>query len=487
MRKATIAMLLLLVISIGGVCVAAAGVHAPHDQVELKENVIYGNSSAASGLEVQAHVTWNDHLFWDTTLLTGAENSVETDYRFSAVRESRDVPSEHLGILLENMVDFYYDPMKTEQEHQGIDRAYYELVQTVGAGEEKSATVYLKDYMETYPIQVTLDLPGIAADSNMRNASSKVQEQYTEVLQDIQCLEEYFAIPVLEDETYSLSVEKNADGQVAFGSGGAGGADSFSLETVNTVAKNTCYFTFNTHSWEGKVVDTSRLPDGYGLFHVMFNVNDGNEEPIVFEEMDISEPEMVYALDPNVYIEGLYLSEDQSLLYLLTQEENTLFLTAIECATMDTLQKLEIYDFGEERGTVHELRQNENCWVMWLRGGVLALLEKLPDGLFELEYVTTYDFEEVPTYAMSIYVESDWDGEHLAIVDKSYTGHLDEDGHYVVDHDTCGFWLLVYDENGELAYAGNYESSLSNPNRRPRNSCGLIWPGSPFTVNWKEE
>ena len=167
MRKATIAMLLLLVISIGGVCVAAAGVHAPHDQVELKENVIYGNSSAASGLEVQAHVTWNDHLFWDTTLLTGAENSVETDYRFSAVRESRDVPSEYFGILLENMVDFYYDPMKTEQEHQGIDRAYYELVQTVGAGEEKSATVYLKDYMETYPIQVTLDLPGIAAGSNM--------------------------------------------------------------------------------------------------------------------------------------------------------------------------------------------------------------------------------------------------------------------------------------------------------------------------------
>ena len=33
MRKATITMLLLLVISIGGVCVAAAGVHAPYDQV----------------------------------------------------------------------------------------------------------------------------------------------------------------------------------------------------------------------------------------------------------------------------------------------------------------------------------------------------------------------------------------------------------------------------------------------------------------------
>ena len=40
MRKATIAMLLLLVLSIGGVCVAAAGVHAPHDQVILTENVV---------------------------------------------------------------------------------------------------------------------------------------------------------------------------------------------------------------------------------------------------------------------------------------------------------------------------------------------------------------------------------------------------------------------------------------------------------------
>ena len=74
MRKATIAMLLLLVISIGGVCVAAAGVHAPYDQVLLTENIIYGDPSAANGLEVQAHVTWDDHLFWDTTLLTGAKN-----------------------------------------------------------------------------------------------------------------------------------------------------------------------------------------------------------------------------------------------------------------------------------------------------------------------------------------------------------------------------------------------------------------------------
>ena len=487
MRKATIAMLLLLVISIGGVCVAAAGVHAPHDQVILTENVIYGDSSAANGLEVQTHVTWNNHLFWDTTLLAGAENSVDTDFRFSAVRETYDRPSEGLGILLENMMDFYYDPLKTEEEHQGIDRAYYELVQTVGAGEEKQTTVHLRDYMKTYPIQVTIDLPGIAAASNMWDANSKVQEQYTEILRDIRCLQEYFVIPVLEDETYMFSVGKDENGNVDFGSGGPGDGDAFVLDMVNAVSDDACYFTFNTRSWMGQIVDTSRLPDGYGLFRVMYGASHDEGEPVVIEEMDIGEPEMVYALDPGVHIENLYLSDDQSLLYLLTQEDNVLYLTTIDCATMDALQKLEIYDFGEELGTIHEIRQRENCWVLWLRSGVLVLLEKLSNGLMEMEYVTTYDFEEIPEYAMSIYTEANWDGERLAIVDKAYNGRIDEEGYYVVDNDTCGFWLLVYDEHGELVYAGNYESGLSDPNERPNNSCGLIWPGPPFTVNWKEE
>ena len=63
MRKATIAMLLLLVISIGGVCVAAAGVHAPHDQVVFTEQTFYGDKSAAEGLEVVVRSTYNEQLF----------------------------------------------------------------------------------------------------------------------------------------------------------------------------------------------------------------------------------------------------------------------------------------------------------------------------------------------------------------------------------------------------------------------------------------
>ena len=385
MRKAAVLMLLLLVIGIGGVCAAAAAVRAPHDQVILTENVIYGDPSAARGLEVQAHVTWDDHLFWDTTLLTGTENRVETDFWFSAREVRQEEPAVFRGIILGNDIDFYYDPMRTAQEHQGIDKAYYELAQTVGPGEERETTVYLKDYMDTYPIEVVVDLPGMTASLDLWHASNQTAE-LAEIERDIQRMQEYFAIPVLEDETYELSVGKDENGNFSHGSGGSGEGDAFRLREINVIADTACYFTFDTHSREGNVVDISFLPDGYGLFRVTFDASLSGSKPVVFEEMDISGPEMVYAIDPNTYIEGLYLSDDQRLLYRLTQEDNVLFLTAIDCTTMGALQKLEIYDFGEEMGTVHEIRQRDNCWVLWLRGGVLALLEKLPDGLFELEY-----------------------------------------------------------------------------------------------------
>jgi len=483
MRKATITMLLLLFISIGGVCVAAAGVHAPHDQVLLTENIIYGDPSAVNGLEVQAHVTWDDHLFWDTTLLTGAQNSVETDFRFSAKEVRQEVPEEARTLILETGPMNGYEP--AGEENHGLARAYRELEEAVLPGEERELEIYLKDYMDCYPISVGSDMEGIGFSlSEYFTYDGPVEEIPDEPTRDLLWLQEYFQIPVLEEETFLISVGKDQSGRVTHRFGGSTDSDSYNMELFSVTTDEECYFVFDTHSYKEQMVDTSLLPDGYGLFCLPYVIEPAPSGRMVcnFGVEELS----VYPLDPSVYIEGLYLSDDQRLLYLLTQENNVLYLTAIDCDTMDTLQKLEIYDFGGDPGTVHEIRQRDNCWVLWLRGGVLALLEKLPDGLFELEYVTTYDFEEIPEYAMSIYLEADWDGEHLAVVDKFYNGRMNEDGYYVVDFDTCGFWLLVYDENGELSYAGNYESSLSYRNERPQNDCSLIWP-NPFTVNWKEE
>ena len=118
MRKATIAMLLLLCLSIGGVCVAAAGVHAPHDQVVLKEKTVYGNREYAEGLDIQIQASYGAHLFWDTTYSIGTENHSDTDFLFSEQKIYDEVPAGYQGISLDNQIGYFYEP--SEEESNGV-------------------------------------------------------------------------------------------------------------------------------------------------------------------------------------------------------------------------------------------------------------------------------------------------------------------------------------------------------------------------------
>lgn len=484
MRKATITMLLLLVLSIGGVCAAAAGVHGPHDQVVLKEATVYGDRKYAEGLDIQVHAAYAPHLFWDTSYETGSESQIETEFLFSAMGIYEQIPSEHQGIVLNNQIDFFYEP--SEEEAHGIAKAYQELAETVPAGQERETTIYLKDYTDTYPITVDIDLPGISTAldwSFQMNAPTRDDEKLHEVQRDMLRLQEYFSIPVMEDERYTISVGKDDSGHVTHMGGGITDGDSFWLEAINTIADDACYFTFDTHTNEGNVVDTSRLPEGYGLFCVTFNGNYDEEHPIVLEEMDFGEPEMVYAIDPNAYIQGLYLSEDQSQLYLLTEEDYKLYLTVIERKTMDTLQKLQIHDWGGDYGYVHEVHMQEDYWVLWLSDGYLAVLEKSGQGVFSQQFCVPYNTGEAGDYSMSVYAAVDWSGERLAVIDQNYPEYT-YDTHYKRRSKSCGFWLLVYDDAGTMVYAGEYYSSLT-PHSRLSN-CSPFGM-KPFTVSWKEE
>ena len=252
MRKATITMLLLLVMLIGGVCVAAAGVHAPHDQVVLEEHTVYGNLKEADGLDIQVQSAYGTHLFWDTTHSTGTVNQTDTDFLFSAKDVHYEVPAEYQGIMLDNQIGYFYEP--SAEEAHGVARAYRELAEKVPAGQEREGTIYLKDYTDTYPISVDVDFPGIGAAldwSFQMNTPAEEYENMNEVQRDMLRLQEYFSIPVLEDETYVISVGKDDQGNVTHMSGGTGDGDSFWIRVINAIADDACYFTFDTHSDEG--------------------------------------------------------------------------------------------------------------------------------------------------------------------------------------------------------------------------------------------
>ena len=483
MRKATITMLLLLCLSIGGVCVAAAGVHAPHDQVMFTEQTFYGDKQAAEDLEVVVRSTYNEQLFWDTSYSAGTSADTQTQFVFSATPEPPPVELNFLGLYMQKDVfsgDFFSDA----EPKVGLAQAYQDLFDATAPGEERRAVIRLKEYMEYYPLDITLETPtGVARFYGMEETEE--DEIYpNSSLDTMRQMAEYFKIPVLEDEFYEIGVEKAADGNLWGTSGGSADGDSFDFQVTTLFTDDACYFTFPIRSWEGKIMDTSLLPDGYGIFRIEYQPNRLDESGQEICDFDIESLDMVYAIDPSVYLEEMFFSEDETQIYLMTQKDGVLQLTVIDVESMTTVQELDIIDFEEERGGIHKIHQKENYWVLWLTGGKLAVLDRTAEGQFVPRFCVPYDDPDIEEYSMSMYSEVDWNGERLAVVDMFDIECFDEENQYYRSCRSCGFWLLVYDETGDMLYAGRYDSSLT-PAYQKR-SC---YPVSEkmFEPQWKEE
>lgn len=430
MRKAAILTALLLVLSIGGVCVAALGVYEARDQVVLTETVVYGDRAVANGLTVELNITCADHLFWDTTCTLDAQIQTRTEYSFSALEVSKLRPRVYSGISLDATL--------------GSELAKLALYNSLEPGEEKSAVIYLKDYMDYYPISVSVNLPGITQSiegSDVPDWDLSTRTSYDALLK----IRDYFKIPVLEEECYKISVwkgEGNNGSHYSSRADSSSESDYFSMKTFSVPTGDACYFTFDAHTWNGKLVDLHEIPGGYGIYRL----------PYQADEVDADALEMVYPLDPETKPLGLFANEDQTRLLLHAVENGKYILTVIDLDDMTTLQKLEIAEWPKDQGW--RLYSGDGCMAVLLsREEELAVIAETDDGDYELWYMGDAWSDELGGFPFQWEPVLAFDGERLAFI-----GFLSDEygNHYYY---TCDFALAVYEPSG-LEYYGEYGNSL---------------------------
>ena len=159
MRKAFLFLILFIGVSVGGMCMAFAGINEARDQVEITERVLYGDKSVAEGLKIQCKTGYDNRLFWNTTYEIGEVPTTNTEYEFYASQRPEERTITYAGISLENYVE--YGLHFNEESQTGIAGAMKELYDSTAPGEEKSKIIYLKDYMEYYPLQMSHDFHGM--------------------------------------------------------------------------------------------------------------------------------------------------------------------------------------------------------------------------------------------------------------------------------------------------------------------------------------
>lgn len=479
MKKALVLTIALIILSISGMAFAFADINAARDQVVLTKNVKYGDDSAVEKLEVHVRTHYDYHLFWDTVYQTDKE-SVQTNFLFSHAQAYDNPPMEYSGAQMEIDIEYGFGPILGNKQ-QSIKAAYNELIDRTPAGTEGSATIRLKDYYDFYPFMFTLDVPGYTLTWGSDFSTNFTPEPGTETYIILEFLN-FFRIPVIDDQTIDIYVTKSADGSIGGYGRGDTDSDAFYIWTLSALTDQACYFTFNTHTKNGNVVDTSFIPGGYGIYNFPYKENgvpkDGmNPSGILFGELS-----MVYSLNPEDRVFDLNTNPDKTKLLLLTEENKVCVLTVIDIETMKPLQRLELAELGEDE-SVWNVFYYDDFFTILLPDNRMILLDVDKDGEYVHRFTVNLYDEENKLFLPSYIAAMDWNGEKLVLSDFLYNSYDWDNRDYPK---YCGFYLAVYDETGLLFY-GEYLSSLDAGNdlNNHINSCRRM-DHSPLAVRWMD-
>lgn len=506
MRKSLALFLVLLVCVIGGTCYVSADLLKEKDNVQIAETVILGDKSVVEGVTVERNVKYDTHIRWNTTYVVGEEAKCDTIYTFD---EQGKLYEENIrryeGIELHtNVIRAFEDASEKAEDLTGVDRAMKELFDETEPGQENSKIIDLKDYLDFYEYEITIELPGdithhflnreeleesLAYYGNDKNYwGSLYLEELKEELHILETFTEFFKIPVIDNHLYEIAVSKDKDGNLygwSYGTANGGGSsgnvsmgstltdsDSFNMWAISAFTEDMCYFTFDPYTDNGQLVDTSYIPGGFGIYQLPFDKENGT--------IDVDNLRLVYALDPTEDILNLHYDERRNTLLLLGHKdaETGYQMTVFDADTMEVKQEVFYSDDGYGAG----IYMGDDFIVLETMDDVIVLSVE-ENGTYQKELECDIKCLKEQTsveYLDFARMDFDWDGGKLI-----FAGALNDRTSYRY-YQSCGFYLAVYDKTG-LIYYGEYVSSLdaeSNIGNYDYNFVCRPTENDPIKISW---
>ena len=464
MKKSMYLTVILLILTSVGVGVAAGVVSRQHDQVVITQSLEEGDPAVLDGLTVQL-ATACENLLWETTYLPGVSPKIKTEFSFlddeyAMSHNNGDTRINHIYLRDYTTGLLHYD--EEEENPVGLSKAYQELAAVTLAGEEKERVIRLKDYMDYRNFDITVVVP--TDEFSWRFNWKDIRPFEQQVYDDFHA---FFKIPVLEDETFSISLERDSKGNVWHLGGGTTQSDRFDFmaqDQYQCVTDKAVYFTFWNRTVKGNIVDTSQIPGGYGIYRLPFTADfdPETETGILTDQL-----EMVYSIDPQHLVFGLGCSLDKSKLLLHTCEEGEYVLTVLDSDTLEVLQRIPYSPQADDWYLWQD--EEQDIFLITLGWEEYALFALGEDGLYHLEFLC-----EAGNFTL-LDAECDmaYDGQRLVL------GKTDG---YDIAHE-CSLRFEVYDKNGPIYY-GEYQNSLALINGNDSVSDCLPTWAHPIELSW---
>ena len=325
----------LVIVSLGAASFTFAAVRGQMADCRITEKTIVGDAAAAAGLSASFGMGLQNQFYWRNVYTYGGADD-GADVQETAFSRKNPFPADKKGpvpyVRLTGYMtsgnaldDILTDPAEGDPIRQELLAQVRQEFFTAGAAErvqeikralpadgETTQDLKLKDIFRYYPIEGDLTGTSIWAASldNAVYASERLRKALAGS-STVSC-----GSRSRKRRAADFRSIKYPDGSLNFNyyqgkENCSQQEDHFDFHSIASSTPDAVYFTFNTHTDDGDVVDTSLIPGGYGIYRLPY---DREKEIFLSEKL-----EMVYALDPKKQYTDIYASPDGAKLFLVSQ------------------------------------------------------------------------------------------------------------------------------------------------------------------------
>ncbi len=367
------------ILAILSIAVLAVGWHTAYalrNRVEITKMTLSEGKSAVEGLEVTLHTQSDCRLHWDSVYPVGQEDGAKTSFYYTAEQSWPFYPNVYKGMCMDNITS----QNRLPEEYSGVYQLLQDVAQRAPAGKTYMETVALADYYDTYPLTVSVGLPNCWYLRGSLIQSNTIQENndWDKLIQS------YFQIPVAAGHQIEVTLQKNAAGTVTkcevCAVSEPGPRSESGIQSESVVSDDRCYFTMGP-TMDGRLLDFSGTPGGYGVWCFDYNKERPQAGGTVirnFYPVDLSQ----------ATIEKLGLTPDGKHLLIVTSESERLWLTVLDAASGELLQKCDLMDFGWQEHMFQIFCQDDVIVVMCFDGRFTLLTPS--DTGYEVAFSSVY-------------------------------------------------------------------------------------------------
>ena len=446
--KKVILFLLVITISLGGLAFAHASVTAIQDNLLIYPTVEQGDRSVLEDLTADMTFTCGEHLRWHTAYTFGGE----TDTEFIYDRKGTPAPNYHtdnqfslglpLGMSGSSTAGY---PLRNTD----YDRMIRQVAAETPAGGSATRQLLISEYMDYYLPDYFLSY----ADAG--HISSEGFDLYSWIIHDDQasrgCYEALttaFRFPVQPGNTVSITTKKDETGLL-------NGIEFYpengpELRLVGGVnAEGICFVPIFRDEQGAPLPYES--PAGHGIYFIPWayvgtvRYTDGEKDVLT---PDVSQARLLLPLDENLNILHMEILADTGKAWILTCNEESYTLSALDLASGRLLASLELLPREPETVPGGYFFTDEG-YLLAVIDGQLSLVDTSTHSLLLTAPDTTDQ-----AFGGHFYNES--------------TGTIHFDGHTLILTDAShyrdgSFWAAAW-QQGELVYYGEYDCSLMRGN-----------------------